>query len=342
MIAVLLLMLQQPGPAEPKVSYVESTSVIDWNGGETWEQALKALNKTGNVVIDGRAARGQPVTVPTLQIKAGRQTFWIALDDICTQAKLQWIHRNGQLELFNSEGLRTTWIARSGPWRGKILRRSIIAYDDPKLDRLLCQIELSLEPRLQPLLLNYMTMIKELPGKTMAYVGPEGAISFDGEPSKTFEIRLTVPARSLKELDNIRVEGTAWLAPGRLTFTSPIEVNAKQSQQGAAFCIIGFDVNQAGKTWEITTELKYPQYSLEFESHQARMFGSMKLVLSNGKEQITDVGRDIRTDAGHTVTTRWLFRNVPAPSDQWKAVLTAPAVPKKEQLYLDFQKVALP
>ncbi len=343
MIAIILLMSMQSGStAAPAVSFIDTTSVIDWNGGETWTQVLKGLNQTGNVVVDGRAARGQPTTVPTLQIKAGRQTFWKAIDEVCTQAKLHWVNQNGLLELVANEESGTRYIAYDGAWRARLVRRSLIAYEDPSLNRLLCHIELTVEPRLQPLLCSFNPSVKMMPGKSMSSYGSSGTISFDGEASKLLEVRLPMPPRSLAELDNIRVDGTAWLSPGRLKFNLPLAVNPNQTQKGVAFAITSLDVNQASKTWTIDTELEYPSSSLEFESNQARLLSSMKLVLSNGKEQLADMGRDIRTDSGRTVKVRWLFRNVPAPNTQWKAVLTAPATPQKVPVVLIFEKVALP
>ncbi|MDT9150929.1 hypothetical protein RSW37_24690, partial [Escherichia coli] len=87
----------------------------------------------------------------TLKMSPGKQLFWAALDEVCTQAQLQMVLTNGHIELIASETLSTRSIAYDGPWRGRIARRTLIGYDDPKLDRLVCQVELSLEPRLNPL-----------------------------------------------------------------------------------------------------------------------------------------------------------------------------------------------
>lgn len=337
MIAWLLLVMMQPaGPALPRASMVE------WTGKESWAQALKVLNQTGNVVMDSRAVRGQSTTVPTLKLKPGKQSFWAALDEICSQAQLQMIQSEGKIELVASDGPRTQWIAYDGPWRARIVRRSLIAYDDPALDRLLCQVELSLEPKLQPLLFTLNSTTSTWPGTTTTTPSSRGTQSFDGEPSKLLEVRLPLPPRTVDSLSSLTLEGTAWLAPGRLTFTSLIMIQPGQTKDRTTFSIKEMDVNLASNTWTLATELQYPEGSLDWESHQSRLLSSMKLILTNGKEQQTDIGHDIRTDTGRRVSARWIFRIPPGNSATWKAVLTAPAAPQQMPVKLVFEKVTLP
>jgi hypothetical protein len=209
------------GPQLPRASMVE------WTGNESWAEALKVLNQSGNTVIDARASRGHSIMVPSLKLKPGKQTFWAALDEVCSQAQLQMIQSDGRIELVTSDGPRTQWIAYDGPWRARILRRSLIAFEDPALDRLLCQVELSLEPKLQPLLFTLNSTITQWQGATNMLPGSRGAQSFDGEPAKTLEIRLPLPPRSVHSLNSLTLEGTAWLAPGRLTFSSPLLVQGE-------------------------------------------------------------------------------------------------------------------
>lgn len=337
MIAWLLVALMQPaGSALPRASMVE------WTGNESWAAALKVLNQTGNVVVDARAARNQSITVPSLKLKPGKQSFWAALDELCQQAQVQMINSPGRIELVANEGPRTHWIAYDGPWRARIVRRSLIAYDDPALDRLLCQVELALEPKLQPLLFTLNSTTVQWPGTTNTFPGSRGTQSFDGEPTRTFEVRLPLPPRSVATLNSLTLEGTAWLAPGRLSFSVPLLIQPGQTKEGTTFTIQRFDVNQASKTLELMTELQYPEGSLEWESHQSRLLSSMKLILTNGKEQLSDIGHDIRTDAGRKVSARWLFRSPPGNSNDWKAILTAPAAPQQMPVKLVFEKVTLP
>lgn len=324
------------GPALPRASMVE------WTGHESWAEALKVLNQTGNVVIDARANRGQSITVPTLKLKPGKQSFWAALDEMCAQAQLSMVQSEGRIELVTSEGPRTQWIAYDGPWRARIVRRSLIAFDDPTLDRLLCQVELSLEPKFQPLLFTLNNTTMQWLDTTKQIPGSRGTQSFDGEPTKTLEVRLPLPLRSVASLNSLTLEGTAWLAPGRLTFTLPLLVQPGQTKDRTTFTINQIDVNQVSKTWELTTELQYPEGSLDFESHQSRLLSSMKLILTNGKEKRADIGHDIRTDTGRRVSARWLFPAVPGDSTKWNAVLTAPAAPQQMGVKLVFEKVMLP
>ncbi len=324
MIAWLLLLLLQPAkPAMPQASMVE------WTGRESWKEALQKLNQTGNVVLDGRAARGQPVTVPTLKMNPGKQLFWAALDEVCTQAQLQLVLTNGHIELIAREAPPTRSIAYDGPWRGRIVRRTLIGYDDPKLDRLVCQVELSLEPRLNPLLF------------TMKSSGA-GTHSFDGESSKLIDVRLPAPPRTAQTLEQLVIEGDAWIATSKLTFTLPVRIAASSTTEGTTASVKDIVVTRSSSTWEIATEVQYPAGSLEWESHQARLLSSMKLVLTKGKQQVAEVGREIRTDAGRKVSATWLFRNMPGQPGEWQGVLTAPSSPMLVPVKIEFNKVPLP
>lgn len=326
MIACLFLLMMQPAtPVVPPASQVE------WTGQETLADALKTLSATGNSVIDGRAAHQQPVTAPALKLTPGKKPFWVALDELCAQANLQAIQVRDHIELSSFDGKRAAWIAYDGPWRAKIIRRSIIGFENPILDRLVFQVELSLEPRYQPLLF------------TMRSVGQQrSTYSFENEVMKMFELRLPVPPRSQSHLENLVVEGEAWLAPSRLTMTLPLAKPDSITRDGTKYTLKEIDINTASKTWELTTELEYPRGSLEWESNQRGLLNSMKLVLNRGNEEVFDVGREIQTDAGRRVSATWFFRNVPGKPGDWKATLHAPAAPILMPVKFSFSKVELP
>lgn len=331
-LAGLLLCLVTHSSAELSASMVEVT------GKESFAELLVLLSKTGNKVVDESGADQKLL----LQLTPGRQPFWKVLDEAAAKCQLQIVQRTDSLALIPQASPRTSWIAYDGPWRARILRRSIIAYDDPTLNRLVLQVELSIEPRYLPLLLTLRTASATWPGADVTPLTQRSTYSFDGETSRTFEVRLPIVPRQVPKLDQFILTGEAWVAPDRLTFSVPLQSNASQTQKGTAFTVKQIDVQSASKTWEVSTELVYPEGSLDWESHQSRLLSSMKLTLTHGKQQLADAGKDIRTDQGRHTTARWIFRNVPNQTAGWQAVLTAPAAPIQVPLRLVFSGIEMP
>lgn len=331
-LGVLLLSL----PASPGAEL--TASMIEVTGKETYLEVLALLRRTGNLILDERPA-AQPTV---LHLTPGKYSFWKLLDAVMVQAKLQLQLRPDALALQPASAPATTWIAYDGPWRARVLRRSIIAYDDPTLNRLLLQLEISIEPRYLPLLLTQKSASVRWPGAEIVPVTSRSNYSFDGEYSRLVEVRLPVPPRSATKLDEFILTGDAWVAPQKLTFTTPLKVNASDTLHGTTFTIKEVNIQTGSKTWELATELRYPADSLEWESHQSRLLTSMKLTLSLGKQQLVDMGKDIRTDQGHLTTARWLFRPAPAQTTGWQATLTAPAAPIQVPIRLVFTGIELP
>lgn len=327
MLAWLLLCLVQP-PSAP------TASVIALTGKESWPEVLQLLQRTGNSVTDARQ-NPQPLS---LQLTAGSYRFWELIDLVCQQASLQARMRDSSVELLETEGPRRHWVAYDGPWRARLLRQSIIRFDNPALDRLVLQWEVVVEPRFVPLLLELKrTKVTGIPASTSS-----GSVSYDGEWSRTVEVRLSAPPRSMLRLEKLSIEAQAWVAPGLLRFTTPLQKNAETTTKETRFRIQQLESITANRTLELATELLYPPGSLDWESHQARLLGSMRLALVKGKERLTTSERDIRTDAGRSTTARWLFRQAPASLRDWQVELVAPAAPVQVPLRFDFGLMELP
>lgn len=327
MLAVVLLCLLQPTSAP-------TASTITLTGKETWPQLLALLQQTGNTVIDGR----QRSTPPTLKLPAGTLRFWELIDLLCQQANLQARFLDGRVELLEVDGPRRQWIAYDGPWRAKVIRQNLIRFDNPLLDRLLLQVEVTIEPRYVPLLIQQ----KKASAKGLTDGTSTGSVSFDGEGSREMEVRLPAPPRSMTMLDDLTLETQAWVAPGLLRFSVPLQQNAEATSGETRFRLQKLEPIAANRTLEIASELLYPPGSLEWESHQARLLGAMRLTLVNGKQRLTTTERDIRTDAGRVTTARWYFRQAPPSHRDWQAELVAPASPVQMPARFTFRTLELP
>jgi hypothetical protein len=327
MLAVVMLCLLQ-APAAPTASTIALT------GKESWPQVLALLQQTGNSVIDSRLRS----TSPALKLPASTLRFWEVIDLICQQASLQARMLDGRVELVEVEGPRRQWIAYDGPWRAQIIRQNLIRFDNPLLDRLLLQVEVTIEPRYVPLLIQQ----KKATAKGLAESTSTGSISYDGEWSKGMEVRLPAPPRSMTMLEDFILETQAWVAPGLLRFNVPLQQKAEATSGETRFRLQKLESIAANRTLEIASELIYPAGSLDWESHQARLLDAMRLTLTKGKERLSTTERDIRTDTGRHTTARWLFRQAPTSLRDWQAELVAPASPVQVPLRFTFRAMELP
>lgn len=319
------LLLQPAQPATPQAS------MVNLQGSESPAQVVELLNQTGNRIV----SRHLPAQWPDkqFQMPAGKKNFWELTDLLAHQCQLSVRVKAEEVELTSLDSTQTTYIAYNGPWRARLLRRTIVAYEDPSLDRLILQVELTLEPRLVPLLIAL---------QPAGQSSPATSFSFEGEPVKVIEFRLPRPARTQTHLDDVQLIGKAWLAPGRVTMTMPCQSNAQDKKEGITTILRRVDKNAASQTWELATEVHYPPGTREWESHQSRLFNSLKLQLRSDSSIITPVGREIRTDSGSTVSANWLLRNIPNTASPWKVELTIPATPQEMPVQFTFRKVALP
>ncbi len=333
MISALLffLLLQSPSK-EPRD--VSPRSTVTVTGQETFAELLTKLNQTGNVVTDQRDEYQRQQTV-AVKLAAGTYTFWQTLDLLSTAAELEFTTSIEGVKLRTRTGVTKPIVAYDGPWRARLVRRSVLAYENPALDRLLIQVELMLEPRMVPVSATLNANAPPHP-RPLSLQGRGEKYQFDGEPTKLIEVRLPRPPRQQTTIDKLELNGDAWLSTGRLKMSIPMRVQANAELEGTRFSITQI-FNNPNTT--ISTELLYPEGSFDWESHQSAMLGSMKLVLRQGNTEQSYRSRQINTDAGRRTTARWQF---PKIDGEWQAHLTAPTAPVKLPMKLVFEKVELP
>lgn len=145
--ALLVLLLIQTSPIEPRD--VSPRSTITVTGQETFAELLTKLNQTGNVVTDQRDEYQRQQTA-SVKLTAGTYTFWQTLDLLSAAAELDFTTSIDGVKLRTRTGTAKPIVAYDGPWRARLVRRSVLAYENQVLDRLLVQIELMLEPRMVP------------------------------------------------------------------------------------------------------------------------------------------------------------------------------------------------
>jgi hypothetical protein len=150
MISALLFLLFTQSPSTESRD-VSPRSTVTVNGTESVAELFNKLNQTGNVVTDQRDEYQRQQTVAT-KLPAGTYTFWQTLDLLSAAAELEFTTSNDGVKLRTRTGAVKPIVAYDGPWRARLVRRSVLAYENPALDRLLVQIELTLEPRMVPVL----------------------------------------------------------------------------------------------------------------------------------------------------------------------------------------------
>jgi len=330
-VGMPLFLLKDEKPAASKVTL---------HGNESLGEVVTALRKTGNT-IELLAATETPLKLP-----AGTYDFWPLVDEVSRQARLQVRLRNDHVELGPAESeAGPCFIAYDGPFRAVIARRTIIAYDDPALDRLTLHVELACEPRMQPILLKVPgggitwrwsdARATSIPSPGVASYG------FEGEKVRAFEARLPRPDRGVKQIDQLTIQGTVWVSSRRLAVDLPLKAGSEVTQAGTSLHLDQIDT-PPGRPWEVVTTLSYPPESMEWESHQAGLLSSLSLSLVSGNQSATPVGREVRTDESRRLEIRWLFRNVPGRPDAWRLRGHVPSAPVAYPLKLEFKNVALP
>jgi hypothetical protein len=320
-----------------------AASRVTFYGKETLREAVAALSKTGNLIADPGIDR------PAFQLTPGMRDFWPAVDELCRLARLQAVVKNGRVELTSADGQPgPRFVVYDGPFRAVISRRTVTAHDDPGmgLDRLTFQVELTCEPRMHPLVL-------QVPGNGLSWswAGTSGtstaragrvSYGFDGQLVRSFEVRLPRPERNVKQVDQLTIQGQAWVSARRLEFELPLQGDKAITKDATTLHVHRVDVDAGSRTWEVAASLSYPEGSMEWESHQAGLIGNLKMTLHHKDQVMTSVGWDVSTDKARRLEIVWLFRNVPGQPEAWTAKVLAPSAPVNIPLKLEFKNVELP
>jgi hypothetical protein len=318
-------------------------STVAFGGNETLNDVLKLLNATGNSVVDGR---NEQTPNPRLSLN-GKQTFWQALDALCQKANCAAQWRGEQLMLLPSSVGRVP-VAYDGPLRVAVKQcRVTNQFDHPEASRLTLQLELSSEPKLHPLLFKISPgHIRAKPNLAPSEQNDQQAVvtyRFEDGKYKLFDVNLPKPPRSQTKLTSLSLDGTVWVSISRLDFESELLVGAKKEQQGTTCQIIGVDVDDVSKTWEVAVKLNYPEASLDWESNQAGLLGKTIMVLVNEKKQrIPSIGQEVRSDQGRQLEIRWLFRNVPGQVGAWRVLVQTPSPPMAFPFRIMLKDIELP
>jgi hypothetical protein len=318
-------------------------STVTFTGMEAFPDALKLINATGNAVVD---SRNEQASNAKLSLN-GKQTFWHALDTLCRQANCSAQWRGEQLQLLANSSAAVP-VAYDGPFRITVNQcRVTNQFAHPEASRLTLQLELSSEPKLHPLLFKIAPAhIRAEPSSAFNEQNDQQATvtyRFEEGKYKLFDVNLSKPPRSQTKLTSLSLDGMVWVSTTRIDFESELLVGAKKEQQGTACQIIGVDVDDVSKTWEVAVKLTYPETSLDWESNQAGLLGKTMMVLVNEKKQrIASIGQEVRSDQGHQFEIRWLFRNIPGQVGAWHALIQTPNAPVPYPLKVKLQNIELP
>jgi hypothetical protein len=358
-LALLLLpCLHAAVPAEEAAPRI-AASRVTLDGELKLSAALKKLADTGNRIVDLRPRLGQEVTDPTLTLVLRDAPFWEALDLVAELAHLQVTpHLDAKTGASvigiqaQAEGA-TSYLptAYSSPFR--IVVKQVAATRNlarPAESTLTYQVQLTCEPRLQPILLKIgrQSVAASVGGEALKPVdqGGVGVVRLIGEASTELTIRLPLPPRGTAQFKLLRGEYQALVPPEQLTFELPqLAVGARAEQQGVEATVTSFQNDRAAQRWLIGMKLNYPPGTFDLESHQTWALERTQLELRHKQTKTvvrTNLSPEIGIDEGRSFHITYAFAAVPGRPEEWEIIYRTPAPPVLYPVRFEFKDLPLP
>jgi hypothetical protein len=334
-------------------------SAISIKGSATLKDAIKSLNSSGNVVVDLRSKFGQEETNPTLQLNLEKAPFWQAADTIAAKAGVRlrsWMNpetKQTALGIFAlgpiNDRMPNVRPVYDGPFRMAVKRLTADRnLEDDSLSNLAVMLELTWEPRLQPLLLRLrqdsVRAANDKSELTSVDQGGSGVIRLLGEPAVEMPLRLPLPARDKKVLPKLECQFQILVPMERLRYEfKNIVRGEKQTEKGVTVQVNRFETEPSG-LWTIGLTLQYPPKSLDLESHQTWALdgNELTLVYANGQRFTSKVNRDVSIEDGGAMRVTYYFERMAGKPEEYHLEYRAPAAPLTYPVKFTFVDLPLP
>jgi hypothetical protein len=337
-------------------------TVVLQEKGISLSKALAELTRqTGNKVEDRRENKADD---PELKLDLNKVSFWQALDAIAKEAdvKVSLYERDGVLAVVN--GPHVVPVASyNGMFR--VIVKRLVAVQDFEGDNHFCntQLELSWEPRFQPLFLEVkpesLTVQDE---KGFELKAPEeqqtGKIPVNQRNGIEAIIRTEAPKRAIGKIGLLK-GSLAIIGPSKmLSFTfdkltstepekgKPAKEEQKQTRDGVTVKIRQFLVEP--ELWTLGIYLEYPPESADFESFESWLVSNqIQLVSKDGKRRMRENGGyEIDDQSGHQANMTYRFidddkTKLGKPED-WKLVYQTPGTVVRIPVEFEFKDLTLP
>lgn len=241
--------------------------------------------QSGNRIVDYRAQFHQVAIDPVVEVQFAATPFWQALDETLDAAKLT-VYAYGAPRAIcvvaRPEGLgpRRAGACYRGPFRFEAVAiRAQRNPRQPSADGLTVEIELSWEPRVQPIVLRHSLAdlsAKLDTGETLASAQQAGSVEiadFADRTAQRLQLPLPLPPRSAKRLSLLQGQLHAVL-PGRPeTFVFDALGGARPIvKRGTAAAVVVEQSRQRGDQFEVRLTVRFDNPGEALATHRGWIF----------------------------------------------------------------------
>lgn len=309
----------------------------------------KLGQQSGNDLADMRPELGHEVTNPQVQLGAGKQRFWRALDEILEQSGTS-LYFHSQDRKLGILGRPVRWgpIAYAGALRLEATRIVLERYLSETGEPASCilQIEGAIEPRLRPLLLEIDTTqctARDDRGESLGFLGPERfPIMIDPDSFQfPLSIRMDVPSREAKAIAEISGEIIVSLPTSLETIELPA-LAASERTTPALRVRIGTVADDEG-IWTVPIEVSQLLSAPASESYlDAGMQNELYLLDKEGDRVEANGGMNVIPSDDGVWRAEYLFVDLPGSPEDYRVVLKAPAGISKVPVPFQLKDIPLP
>ncbi|HND51457.1 MAG TPA: hypothetical protein PLV92_03640 [Pirellulaceae bacterium] len=329
---------------------------INLQGEMKLNEALSALEKqSGNKLIDFRRRFNQQARNETVKVDFKDLIFWDAFDQLLDQAELTTYAFSGEKGVLAVVARGQDDVARKGAAAYSGLFRfegtRIEATRDlrnPMNQGLKLTVDLSWEPRLQPIVINQpldQLTIADDEGRAMAIDGREGEIEVttDGETSSAeLVVPIRLPDRSVKKIGSLK--GTLQVvAPGRFeTFEfTDLEKTKNVEHRRAAVNVAVDQVRKNQDVYEVRMRVKFDAAANSLESHRNWIYSNPAQIVDAEGQPIENAGMEATLQEADEVGIAYQFV-LPNGLKGCKFVYTTPVAIIKMPVEYELKNIELP
>jgi len=330
-------------------------STVTLKGKMPLRKALEAIEaQTGNAIIDYRHNFQEQAPDPELQLDLDKVPFWQALDRVLDQAKLTVygypdrpgvaIVNRDNTEVPRADGA----VAYAGPFRIEAVSlTSQRSLKFPSTSRLTVQLEMTWEPRLNPIaisvpLLDVTASLDDGKALEIASLGDQGAEIIPGTVTTEISLPFELPPRSAKSISNLQCKFGA-LVPGPMeTFRfTDLKAGKREAQRRAKATVTLDSLRKNNDLWEARVILGFDEAAGALDSYRGWVFNNpCYLVDANGQQVAPDLTETVR-QTENEVGVAYYF-DAPADLAGYQLVYETPTVIMPLQLKFTLKNLDLP
>jgi len=334
---------------------LEPGSIALQGEGMALADVLAAVEKqTGNKVIDFRPEFGEAAKEIALDLDLEKQPFWPAMDRILDRAGLTTYNFSGERALAvvtrpPGQLPRSQGVSYSGPFRIEPVRVDATReLRNPAGALLNLQLEISWEPRLQPIAISQPLSEIEATGsgKAAVQVGdPESVLEIpvaDGATAAELQLPFELPPRSVEKIAKLRGRMFV-LVPGRVQtfrFEEPETANRVERRSGGTVVMLE-TVRENNNLFEVRIRVRFDKTSGALASHRGWIFKNETYLEDDEGNRIDHAGFETTRQTENEVGLAYLY-SLPKGIEGLSLVYKSPAAVLNAPIAYELSEIPLP